>query len=59
MGKATITISGKGLQDVKTLDMEIWVEAVVNIDARAAAELPRSGWWARWATCCWQVILGS
>lgn len=36
MSSATITISGKGVQDLSELDMQISVEAVVDVDANSA-----------------------
>lgn len=36
MNKTTITISGKGVESLDTLNMQISVEAVVDVDAKSA-----------------------
>ena len=36
MSNATITISGEGVQNLNELNVQISVEAVVNVDAKTA-----------------------
>ena len=36
MAQATITLSGEGVQDIQTLNVQIAVEATVHVDAKTA-----------------------